>query len=294
MRNRKMNLSGVKDFSVMMKTAIAIMLLISINFKGKSQLAAHSYSIDKYKVLDSAYINCTYKLNYIIDTLNKSQISTDIQTLQIGKDISKYYSQYLLDYSVKVKKLIDQGAQNVPSLKNYGACSYEVFKYYPKEKYTVTDFGTRQIRANVHEELIPVIPWVIGNEFDTVLSYRCQKAVAIFRGRTYEAWFTTEIPIGNGPWKLGGLPGLIMKVSDSQHYFNFECIGLEILKIKEPIKFYLLKYTQIQPKDLNNLYSRYYSDPVGFAKSMGGLEVFMVNGKEATDVKLPYNPIEIK
>jgi GLPGLI family protein len=289
-----MNLSGVNDFSIMKKKVILIILLLSIIFNGKSQLAAHRYSIDKYKVLDSAFMNCTYKLNYIIDTLNKSRISTDIQTLQIGKDISKYYSQYLLDYSVKVKKLTDQGAQNVPSLTNYGACSYEVFKYYPKGKYTVTDFGTRQIRANVHEELIPVIPWVIGNEFDTVLSYRCQKAVTKFKGRTYEAWFTTEIPIGNGPWKLGGLPGLIMKVSDSQHYFNFECIGLEILKIKEPIKFYLLKYTQIQPKDLNNLYSRYYSDPVGFSKSMGGLEVFMVNGKEATNVKFPYNPIEIK
>ena len=279
----------------MKKTVILIMLLLSIILKGKSQLTAHhNYAIDKYKVLDSAYMNCTYKLNYIIDTLNKSQISTDIQTLQIGKDISKYFSQYLLDYSVKIKKLTDQGAQRVPSLTERGACSYEVFKYYPSGKYTITDFGAERIGANVHEESIPILSWELKNEFDTVLSYRCQKAVAQFRGRTYEAWFTSEIPISNGPWKLGGLPGLIMKVSDRQHYFNFECIGLESLKKKEPIKLYQIKYAQIQPKDLNKLYSRYCNDPVGYSKRMGALELIMVNGKEVTDYKFPYNPIEIE
>ena len=87
---------------------------------------------------------------------------------------------------------------------------------------------------------------------------------------------------------------MILKVSDVQHYYNFECIGLEALKTKEPIKLFQLDYSQIERKDLYKLYSRYSNDPVGFSKSMGRLDVFVVDGKERTDIKLPYNPIEIE
>ena len=42
-------------------------------------------------------------------------------------------------------------------------------------------------------------------------SFDCQKAECDFRGRRWEAWFTTEIPVGEGPWKLRGLPGTYRK-----------------------------------------------------------------------------------
>ena len=296
MRNQKWNFSGVNEICIMTKTAIAIILLVSINFKGMAQnsLTAFGADIRKFKVVDSAYMKCTYKLTFVSDTLAKNRISTDIQTLQVGKNISKCYSQKLLDYSIKIDSLRQKGAQRVPSYNDHGACSYEVFKNYPKEKYTVTDFGAGRIGKNIHEETNPDLKWEIKNEFDSVLSYRCQKAVTRFRGRTYEAWFTAEIPIGNGPWKLGGLPGIIMKVSDVQHYFNFECIGLESLKNMEPIKFFELNYAQIERKDLSKIYSRYCNEPYAFSKSMGVVDIMMVNGKESTDYKFPYNPIEIE
>jgi hypothetical protein len=44
---------------------------------------------------------------------------------------------------------------------------------------------------------------------------------------------------------------------------------------------------------LYKLYTRYGNDPVGFSKSMGVLEIIMVNGKESTNFKYPYNPIEL-
>ncbi|MEG1650143.1 MAG: GLPGLI family protein, partial [Rikenellaceae bacterium] len=52
-------------------------------------------------------------------------------------------------------------------------------------------------------------------------------------GREYEAWFTTEIPISEGPWKFYGLPGLIAKLHDKQKHYSFELIGFQ--KITEPI-----------------------------------------------------------
>lgn len=59
-----------------------------------------------------------------------------------------------------------------------------------------------------------VIKWQISDDTLSIGSYICSKAICTFRGRTYTAWFTTQIPTSFGPLKLHGLPGLILKLSD--------------------------------------------------------------------------------
>ena len=54
--------------------------------------------------------------------------------------------------------------------------------------------------------------WTLTDEHKDVLGYSCQKATARFRGRDYTAWVATDIPISNGPWLLGGAPGLILEL----------------------------------------------------------------------------------
>jgi GLPGLI family protein len=66
-----------------------------------------------------------------------------------------------------------------------------------------------------------VIKWNIVNEFKKINIYNCQKAIGNFRGREYIVWFTFEIPISLGPWKLNGLPGLILEAKDSTNMFYF-------------------------------------------------------------------------
>lgn len=65
------------------------------------------------------------------------------------------------------------------------------------------------------------IDWKLSNESKKIGTFECQKATATFRGREYTAWYTNEIPLPYGPWKLQGLPGLILEAYDKDGAFYF-------------------------------------------------------------------------
>ncbi|NML36814.1 GLPGLI family protein [Chitinophaga sp. G-6-1-13] len=67
------------------------------------------------------------------------------------------------------------------------------------------------------------IAWKIEKDTKQLLGYTCQKATGTCKGRAYTAWFTTDIPAKFGPWKLHGLPGLILEATDSNKRIQFTC-----------------------------------------------------------------------
>ena len=68
--------------------------------------------------------------------------------------------------------------------------------------------------------------WEMTGEHSEVASFDCQKAECDFRGRRWEAWFTPEIPVSEGPWKLKGLPGLILYARDTTGQYSFEAVSV--------------------------------------------------------------------
>lgn len=65
----------------------------------------------------------------------------------------------------------------------------------------------------VSDSLYPM-SWEITSEEKKIDSLSCIKAECVFRGRRYIAWFTPDIPLPYGPWKMGGLPGLVVDLHD--------------------------------------------------------------------------------
>lgn len=102
-----------------------------------------------------------------------------------------------------------------------------IFKDRSKNEIVTTDRDPKDLRYKymVIEEIIP--DWSISQDTITIMNYLCMKATTHFRGRDYIAWFTTEIPINDGPWKFYGLPGLILQISDTENIFQIKAIGLE-------------------------------------------------------------------
>ena len=80
----------------------------------------------------------------------------------------------------------------------------------------------------IYEEPTP-LTWTITPGTATVAGYVCQRATTAFGGRQWEAWFTREVPVGDGPYKFCGLPGLIVKVGDTRDHYLFELTQLRQL-----------------------------------------------------------------
>ncbi|MDR6194579.1 GLPGLI family protein [Siphonobacter sp. SORGH_AS_0500] len=95
--------------------------------------------------------------------------------------------------------------------------------------YIYTNFSSRQILSNerILAKYFPVKDTLIKPNWKMVPgkrkigNYDCLKAITTFRNRTYTAWFTPAIPISAGPWKLWGLPGLILEATSSDEVVRF-------------------------------------------------------------------------
>lgn len=68
----------------------------------------------------------------------------------------------------------------------------------------------------------PAIQWQIISEFGDIAGYKVQKAKGDFRGRTYEVWFAPELPVSAGPWKLRGLPGVVLEAWDAKGFITWK------------------------------------------------------------------------
>ena len=83
----------------------------------------------------------------------------------------------------------------------------------------------------------PVMAWTVEmDSVKTVAGYECHLATTHFRGRDWRVWFTLDIPLSLGPWKLSGLPGLILaaEVPGLMHMEAYQILTTHLC----PVTFY--------------------------------------------------------
>jgi GLPGLI family protein len=94
--------------------------------------------------------------------------------------------------------------------------------------------GTYQERRKVlsgciEADTLPAINWILFNDKKTIAGYTCYRAEAQVRGRHFTVWYTPQIPISGGPWKLHGLPGFILSGTDKERKVIFEFDSIDIV-----------------------------------------------------------------
>ena len=211
-----------------MKTIVSILLLSSLAVQATA----------REPMIDRAHMKCLYRYVYTFDTL-KNELRDDLLILQIGKEVSKCYSYYTFQcdslqrtpdgakvWSELFRRAIEKDGiyGDFPHVR----MSTYVYKNYPTGQMTITDRISLQDYCYV--DSLHAQTWTMGDSTREVLGYMCQQATADFRGRRWTAWFTTDIPISDGPWKLGGLPGLILEAYDEGKQHVFTAVGLERVK----------------------------------------------------------------
>ena len=218
-----------------MKIVVYLLLLASLAV----QAAARE------PVLDRAYMKCLCRYVYLNDTLT-GKTKDDLLILQIGKSISKCFSHYsnqvdslsaLPNGDMIIGKMIDDAMNSGEFMRGkypHKRLKTYIYKNYPEGCMTVTDGLILQDYRYV--DSLHTQTWTMGDSTREVLGYTCQQATANFRGRLWTAWFATDIPVSDGPWKLGGLPGLILEAYDEGQQHVFTAVGLERVK-DEPIIF---------------------------------------------------------
>ncbi|MBO9562716.1 MAG: GLPGLI family protein [Niastella sp.] len=163
---------------------------------------------------------------------------TKTMYLYFGRSTAIYQSE-AVDYKAS-KRVLNQGVDSNKVDKNEVAKQVEdrlasvslppsgtqYLKNYNSDQLAIhqTAFGEEFLIADT----VTAIKWNITAETKEIASFECRKATGTFRGRNYTAWFTTDIPVSAGPWKLGGLPGLILQAEDDKKQVTFTAVKINL------------------------------------------------------------------
>lgn len=146
-----------------------------------------------------------------------------------------------------------------------------------------------------YEESIPEVDWTLDTDQTcTVLTYTCFKATTQFRGRRWIAWFALDLPMGHFcVWKLRGLPGMILKLEDTEGDYMLE--ATLIRRCNEPMRAFRRKGQMLSFEKWQEVNARFHRDatryllPDDTEQLVGKIGQFKV---AAEDWVVPYNPIE--
>ena len=210
------------------KSLFLILLLAIVSFKVQSQ-----------ELIDTAMYRAVYEFSYKTNPEQSEYEKSDLMYLDIGQKASKFYSRY-----EQVRDSIgDEGLRK-------GISPFEISEqrrgsakgtrpiYYTYQKEGKTTVSSNFLFLfSYYNEIRQMPEWEIGDETKEILGYSCQKAKVNFLGRDWIVYFTPEISINQGPWKLWGLPGLIVEATDENNFFNYTLKAFEELQLAIPIVF---------------------------------------------------------
>lgn len=200
------------------------MFLVSI-INMSAQNRTHIVPIGK------AIMKIDYRRTVVTDTLEpEKKNKSEIISLLISNNGSAFYST---TRRAETQMMADNFEYTLQVLKGEGKMgnlsSYEtdiIYKFYNENvliqhsRYDLTNWELK-------EEIIKPT-WEMRDSICRILGYDCIKATCSFRGREWIVYFCPDIPINDGPWKLCGLSGLILKAHDQDYHYCYDALSVTI------------------------------------------------------------------
>lgn len=241
-----------------MKNILSILLLL-LTFFANAQITANRF-----------FYELKYKPGKDMD-----ERKTTMAILDILKEKS-IYQDYLMVSQDSILKIEVEQMMKSGQFKDLSKSikepnfSYKVTKTYPNMDIKYTE---QILQDKISYDDKTKFDWKISSEQEKIGSYNTQKATTSFGGRKWTAWFTTDIPFQEGPYKFHGLPGLIVKIEDESKDYSWELKANKKIpnyeeesyaeKLQKQFTGSKGNVLTVSREKFNQLYDAYKKDPFG-------------------------------
>lgn len=265
----------------------------------KSNKLTFCLLINLYSFTILAQYKAIYRVNYVLDT-SAMKRKTEITTLYINQNQTSYFFSQNFQKSDSVRKqILIQHAQTTAKEFSYqsGSLPKTEFKLFIEKKYSTQEIKVfKHIHvSNYAYSLKNSLDWQLYPDTLKIKNYICNKATVKLEGRDCIAWYTPEIPISDGPYKFWGLPGLILKVADTENHYEFSLESFEKYLENPPQRPYQDQKTfEVSYEDYVVISKEAIEKPLLARNRQGGTKLISVNGQDPTTYvsKKKQNPIE--
>lgn len=275
---------------------IAVIAAIALMASGRAMrrtLDILMDSVPETETLSNGTMEFVYDYSCCIDTTGslEENFINENMLLQIGADgLSKFssYKNLTID-SIIMRSSSEQLLKAAQDGRLKNGEFMTIYKNYPEGKLTHTEKICQDWFR--YEEDMPAMDWELTDSVINILGYECQGAKCNFRGREWYAFYAEDIPLSEGPWKLQGLPGLIMKAADATGHYSFECIGIKS-KAERPVTIYKVPFNNVKRKDYYDTKHRYEINPYAYVEATSGIHITVKDeaGNPSLDA---YDPMDL-
>lgn len=185
-------------------------------------------SAEIIKPTGEAILEVTYTKTMSRDTVGNNFVVSSPMTLRIGEKGAMFYPTMAMENDslnyynreLAVQVVVDALMKGEAVTAVLGHEHEYLFRNINENETMVYQAVGAEKQYYIEETEMPV--WKIGTNHKDILGYECVEASCNYRGRAWHVWFTPEIPVHEGPWKLFGLPGLILEARDKGEHYKFE------------------------------------------------------------------------
>jgi GLPGLI family protein len=264
---------------------LALLLSLSAGLGASAQvLPTFSRAVNAGDSVDCVQLVAVYKMTYHYDPTDTATLVTDEVWLEIGHKVSKQYSKIMYDLDVGSE---DQGYRPNTEEQILPIVLFDGLK--APDQVTLDYRVPLSMSVLRYTEQRPKLDWQLTGERRTIAGMECQGATCDFGGRHWTAWFAPKLPYPYGPYKLGGLPGLILEAYDSDDgEYHYTCIGFRPQEEGRAIVDWWWDREKTTKKELARMVRFLYASPEAALRALGINNVTFYEPM----VDQPYNPIE--
>jgi len=222
-------------------------------------------------------LSVIYQFKHVNDLNKPSNYFEQEMILRLGKTESRY-SSWTDEVNSNTQARSSGGGGNgvtkgggnygfVPTVfvESKGIQDFDLIQY-PVLKKLVRTVMLSSSNYMIETEL-PSIDWKIYENKKKIGSYTCQKAIGNYGGRSYTVWFAPDLPFRNGPWKLSGLPGLILEAKDLKGEVSFIFKEINKGEVNESTASRKTRIIKVSEKAFERASVAFEKDPVAVYQS---------------------------